>query len=265
MSRAERDAAYNNSAAVVDSADWVSRWAGISAKRRTDPCAILDVPYGPKERNKIDFFPGRDSSAPTLVYIHGGYWQRGAREWYACMGEGVAAHGWSSAIVGYTIAPEARLSEIVREVHAAIAWIGGNAGSYGIGARLILAGWSAGGHLTALGLEAPAIEAGLAISGVYELGPIRDTYLNEKLSLSDDEVARLSPLRLPPASKPLAIAYGTRELPPLVHDSRALHAMRSAAHLPGPLIPLAGCNHFDALDELRKPDGALTRAALDLC
>jgi acetyl esterase/lipase len=236
----------------------------MSAKRRTDPCAILDVPYGPKERNKIDFFPGREKGAPTLVYIHGGYWQRGAREWYACMGEGVAAHGWSSAIVGYTIAPEARLSEIVREVHAAIAWIGGNAERYGIGARLILAGWSAGGHLTALGLAAPSIEAGLAISGVYELGPIRDTYLNEKLSLGDDEIASLSPLRLPPVPKPLAIAYGTRELPPLVQDSRALHAKRSAAHLPGPLLPLAGRNHFDALDELRKPDGLLTRAALDL-
>jgi acetyl esterase/lipase len=167
--------------------------------------------------------------------------------------------------VGYTIAPEARLSQIVAEVFAAIAWVGDNTEEYGIGARLILAGWSAGGHLTALGLAAPAIEAGLAISGVYELGPIRDTYLNEKLSLSDEEIASLSPLRLAPVLKPLAIAYGTRELPPLVHDSRALHALRSAAHLPGPLVPLAGCNHFDALDELRKPDGALTRAALDLC
>jgi acetyl esterase/lipase len=264
MSRADRDAAYNNSAAVSDSADWVSRWTEMSGRRRTDPRAILDVPYGPKERNKIDFFPSVEKGAPTLVYIHGGYWQRGAREWYACMGEGVAAHGWSSAIVGYTIAPEARLSEIVAEVFAAIAWVGDNREKYGIGARLILAGWSAGGHLTALGLAAPAIEAGLAISGVYELGPIRDTYLNEKLSLSDEEIASLSPLRLSPVLKPLAIAYGTRELPPLVHDSRALHATRSAAHLAGPLIPLAGCNHFNALDELRKPDGALTRAALDL-
>ena len=64
--------------------------------------------------------------------------------------------------------------------------------------------------------------------------------------------------------KPLAIAYGTGELPPLVDDSRALHAMRSAAHLAGPLIPLPRRNHFDALEELRKPDGILTRAALDL-
>jgi arylformamidase len=264
MSRADRDAAYNNSAAVADSAEWVSRWTEFSAKRRADARANLDVPYGPGERNKIDIFPGKDPGAPTLVYIHGGYWQRGAREWYACMGEGVAAHGWSSAIVGYTLAPEASLSVIAREVRDAIQAIAANAAQYGIGKRLIISGWSAGGHLTALSLAASGAAAGLAISGIYELGPIRDTYLNEKLSLSDDEVANLSPLRLAPVAKPLAVAYGTRELLPLVHDSRALHALRSEAHVPGPLIPLPGRNHFDALDELRKPDGILTRAALDL-
>lgn len=264
MSRTERDAAYNNSAAVIDSAEWISRWTRQSAEGRKNPRAMLDVPYGPKERNKIDFFPGTESGTPTLVYFHGGYWQRGAREWYACMGEGVAAHGWSSALVGYTIAPEARLFEIVEEVHAAIEWISSNRTRFGIGTPLVLAGWSAGAHLTALGLSAPGASAGLAISGVYELGPIRDTYLNEKLSLSDDEIATLSPLRLAPVQKPLAISYGTRELPPLVHDSRALHEVRSAGHLAGPLIPLAGRNHFDVLEELRKPNGVLTRAALDL-
>ena len=67
----------------------------------------------------------------------------------------------------------------------------------------------------------PASSAGLAISGVFELGPIRDTYLNEKLRLTDSEIETLSPLRLPMINKPLAIAYGTAELPPLVADSRA--------------------------------------------
>ena len=262
MSRAERDAAYNNSEAVADSSDWIARWQALSAQRRLN--GVLDLPYGPRERNRIDLFPG-DPTNPTLVYVHGGYWQRGARDWYACMGEGVAAHGWSSAIVGYTLAPEASLTQIVEEVHTAIGWIADNAAKYALGHRLVLAGWSAGGHLTAMGLSAPTIVAGLAISGVHELGPIRDTYLNEKLSLSDDEIATLSPLRLPAVAKPLAIAYGTAELPPLVHDSRALHALRSAAHQPGPLVPLPGRNHFDALDELRKADGILTRTVLDLC
>jgi arylformamidase len=96
------------------------------------------------------------------------------------------------------------------------------------------------------------------------LRPIRDTYLNEKLSLSDEEVESYSPLRLPAVPKPLAIAYGTRELPRLVHDSRALHEVRSSARAPGSLISIAGRNHFDVLEELRKPDGILTRAALDV-
>lgn len=264
MSQAQRDAAYNNTAAVADSAEWVSRWTEVSAKRRGIDNAILDVSYGPKERNKIDLFPG-DQRAPTLAYIHGGYWQRGAREWYACMGEGVAAHGWSSAIMGYTLAPDARISQIVTEIIASLEWITNKADAYGLGRPLIIAGWSAGAHLTAFGLQVPGVEAGLAISGIYELGPIRDTYLDEKLQLSDMEIEQLSPLRLLPVGKPLAVAYGTRELPRLIEDSRALHAMRSAHHLLGTLLPLPGCNHFDALDELRKPNGHLTRAAVETC
>jgi hypothetical protein len=109
-----------------------------------------------------------------------------------------------------------------------------------------------------MALDHPAVTAGMAISGVFELGPIRDTYLNEKLRLTDAEIVALSPLRLPPVAKPLAIAYGTAELPPLVSDSRDLHALRAAAHLPGPLIPVAGADHFSIVNELRSPTGVLT-------
>jgi dienelactone hydrolase len=123
----------------------------------------------------------------------------------------------------------------------------------------VLSGWSAGAHLTAMCLGHPLVKAGLAISGVFELGPLRDTYLNEKLRLTDEETATLSPMRLPPVNKPLAIAYGTAELPALVADSRDLHARRSAAHMPGPLVPVPGANHFTILHELRDQDGLLTR------
>jgi len=127
---------------------------------------------------------------------------------------------------------------------------------------VVLSGWSAGGHLTAQCLGHPRVSAGLAISGVFELGPIRDTYLNEKLRLSDDEIETLSPLRLPMVNKPLAITYGTAELPPLVGDSRVLHEKRAAQHLQGALIPVAGADHFTITHELRDASGVLTRQAL---
>ena len=72
----------------------------------------------------------------------------------------------------------------------------------------------------------------------------------------------LSPLRLPVVHKTLAITYGTAELPPLVSDSRDLHAVRAAAHAPGVLIPVAGANHFTIMHELRDADGELTRQVM---
>ena len=75
-------------------------------------------------------------------------------------------------------------------------------------------------ELAAMALDHPSVKAGFAISGIYELGPLRDTYANDKLRLADAEVGTLSPLRLPVTDKPLALAYGTAELPPLVENSQ---------------------------------------------
>jgi acetyl esterase/lipase len=262
MSRAERDAAYNNSAAVKNSAELnAAREAASAAFRKAHP-EHLDLRYGPRERNVWDLFPAHDPGAPCLVFIHGGYWQRNSREQFANLIAGPYAHGWAAALPGYTLAPDASLSEIVAEVNAALDWLAANGPTHGINGKVVLSGWSAGGHLTAACLGHPRVAAGLAISGIYELGPVRDTYLNEKLQLSDSEIETLSPLRLPMVKKPLAITYGTAELPPLVADSRALHARRAAEHLPGPLIPVVGGDHFTIVHELRDAQGELTRQLL---
>jgi acetyl esterase/lipase len=264
MSRTKRDAAYNNSAAVSDSAEHVARWTAASAALRTARPEHLDIPYASGARTKWDLFPATDASAPCFVHIHGGYWQRNSREVFACLAEGVAQHGWSAALPGYTLAPEASVAGIVAELRLALDWLQNHGATYSIGGPIILSGWSAGGHLAALLLEHPVIAAGLAISGVYELGPIRDTYLNEKLRLTDEEVRTLSPVRLAQSARPLDIAYGTRELPALVGSSRELHTKRAALHLPGTLVPAPGHDHFTILETLRHPAGLLTRCALRL-
>ena len=259
MSKAERDAAYNNTDAVKNSAALNEARIALSAKFRKEHLGHLDLKYGPRERNTWDLFPAKDANAPCLVFIHGGYWQRNKAAEFASLIGGVYAHGWSAALPGYTLAPDASLTQIVAEIHAALDWLAANGAKHGIAGRVILSGWSAGGHLTAQCLGHPRVSAGLAVSGVFELGPIRDTYLNDKLRLTEDELVKLSPLRLPMVNKPLAITYGTAELPPLVGDSRRLHEVRSAQHLPGPLIPVAGADHFTITHELRDADGVLTR------
>ncbi len=264
MSRAERDAAYNNSAAVKNSVELNAAREAASAAFRAAHPGHLDLRYGPRERNTWDLFPATDPSAPCIVFIHGGYWQRNSKDQFANLIAGPYARGWAAALPGYTLAPDASLSEIVAEINAALDWLAANGPAHGIDGKVVLSGWSAGGHLTAMCLGHQRVSAGLAISGLHELGPIRDIYLNEKLRLTDDEIAALSPLRLPGVAKPLAITYGTAELPPLVLDSRNLHAKRAAAHLPGALIPVPGADHFTIVHELRDADGALTKQVLML-
>src|SRR3569833_3125404 len=237
LSQAERDAAYDNAKAVTNSAALIAERNAASEHARASLKSVRDQPYGPRERNKIDRYPADDANAPCLVFIHGGYWQRNSREMFAMLAEGIVAHGWSVAIPGYTLAPEASLTEIVGEIRGALDWLGANRAAHGIAGSLITSGWSAGGHLVAMTLDHPQVAAGLAISGVYELAPIRDTELNDKLKLTAAEIEALSPLRLPVVNKRRDIAYGTNELPALVLDSIDLHERRSAAGATGRLLP----------------------------
>jgi arylformamidase len=265
LSQAERDAAYNNNAAVADSAALIERRNAASLAFRGAHRGGLDVPYGPGPRQRFDLFAAKSPAAPCLVFIHGGYWQRNTREDFACYAEGVLAHGWSVALPSHTLAPDATLTQIVGEIGSALDWLAETGPQHGIAAGpIVVSGWSAGGHLAAMALGHSRVAAGLAISGVFELAPLRDTYLNEKLRLTDSEISTLSPLRLPAVAKPFAISYGTAELPALVADSCNLHAHRSAAQAPGSLIPISGADHFTILEELRRPDGTLVRAAVGL-
>jgi acetyl esterase/lipase len=144
----------------------------------------------------------------------------------------------------------------------ALDWLARHGDAHGAGGPAIVTGWSAGAQLAAMALDHPHAKAGVGISGVYELGPIRDTDLNTALKLSDEEIATLSPLRLPPSEKPFSIAYGTAELPALVEDSRQLHRLRATSHAPGWLLPIAGANHFTVLNALSAPNGEILAAIL---
>ena len=261
LDQAQRNAAYDNVAAVVGSAALIEARNAASAKYREAHPRGLDIPYGPGARAAFDLYPAAKAHAPCLVFIHGGYWQRNSRALFATFAEGLAEAGWSVAMPGHTLAPQASLTTIVEEIGAALDWLADHGPAHGVTGPVVLAGWSAGAQLAVMHLRHRLVAAGLAISGIYDLGPLRDTALNDALKLSDEEIATLSPLRLPTTAKPLAITYGTRELPALVHDARELHAMRSAAHAPGPLLPIAGADHFTILEELRRPGGALVRAA----
>ncbi len=264
MDQATLDAAYNNSLAVANSAELMAQNGVLSAQMRQTPGARIGLRYGPAPRNLIDYFPA-SAPGPLLVFIHGGYWQMRSKEDFTLLAQGPLAHGMHVALVGYTLAPDATLATIVNEVRASIGWLHTHAGEWGADVnRIVVSGWSAGGHLTAMCMNEPGVVAGLAISGIYDLEPVRLSYLNPKLKLAEPDVSALSPALLPLSPKPMTIAYGGAELPELRRQSEEFFAQRSAAGLPGALLPLAGLNHFTILPELANPQGALALAAKQL-
>jgi arylformamidase len=259
MSQQERDLGLNNGVAVAGSADIVAGWDRLSADMRRRYPAHLDLRYGPRERNRIDFLKVRDEG-PTLLFIHGGYWQNRAKETFALFAEGPLAYGINVALIGYTLAPDATLDQIVGEIHAGIDHLAKQLPTLGGDSKgIVVSGWSAGGHLTAMALANPHVRAGMAISGIYDLEPIRHSYLNEKLCLDEAASRRNSPMMVAGGPlKPLSLVVGSAELP-LLRKQTADFACHRARHgLPVTYEEIPGADHFTIMNELSAPTGRIT-------
>ena len=198
MDRATLDAAYNNSAAVTDSSEWLADWRVRSGASRALAGAQLDVPYGERERARFDYFPCGVSGAPLFVFIHGGYWQRNAKEIFSFVSEGPRAHGIDVAVLGYTLAPAASACRTSSaRFKQALAFLGRHAGRFGFDPdQIYVGGWSAGGHLAAVASGWPNVRGALVISGIFDLEPIALSYINDPLRLDRDEIENYSPLHL---------------------------------------------------------------------
>lgn len=259
LTQEQLDLGLNNSVAVSETPNIVGGWDKLSAGMRARHPQYLDLRYGPRERNRIDFLKA-NGGGPTLVFIHGGYWQMRAKENFTFCAAGPMAHGISVALIGYTLAPDATLDQIVDEVRTAIDYLikelpalGGDP------AQVVVSGWSAGGHLSSMVLGHPHVRAGLLISGIYDLEPIRHSYLNAKLGLDEAMSRRNSPVMQPGGvNKPLVIVAGSGELPLLRKQSADFAAHRATHGLPVLYEEIPDANHFTMMDELASPAGRLT-------
>jgi arylformamidase len=259
MSQEGRDRGLNNGVAVAGSADIVAGWERRSAEMRGRYSDHLDLRYGPRERNRIDFLKSAEKG-PTLVFIHGGYWQHRAKEVFTLFAAGPMAHGINVALFGYTLAPDATLDEIVAEIHQGIDFLveqlpalGGNA------SRIVVSGWSAGGHLASVALSHPQVKAGMGISGIYDLEPIRHSYLNVKLGLDEAMSRRNSPvMQAGGAMKPLSLVVGSAELPLLRKQTADFAGHRAKFGLPVTYEEVPGADHFTIMNEMVSPTGQIT-------
>jgi acetyl esterase/lipase len=259
MSQEDRDRGLNNGTAVPGSMEMVAGWEQRSGEMRRRYPDHLDLRYGTRERNRIDFLKAREGG-PTLLFIHGGYWQARAKEVFTVFAEGPIAHGINVALIGYTLAPEATLDEIVAEIHGGVDFLTGQLPALGAApGDIVVSGWSAGGHLTSMALSHPRVRAGMAISGIYDLEPIRHSYLNEKLRADEATSRRNSPMMQEGGPlKPLSLVVGSAELPLLRKQTADFAGHRARYGLPVTYEEIPDANHFTIMYEMMSPKGRIT-------
>ena len=265
LSQQDLDLGLNNGVAVAGGAELASGWEQRSAELRQRHAGHVELRYGPRERNRIDFLKAADK-APTLLFIHGGYWQTRSKKVFTIFAEGPMAHGINVALIGYTLAPDATLEEIIAEIHQGIDYLTGQLPALGADADgIVVSGWSAGGHLTVMALSHPKVRAGMAISGIYDLEPIRHSYLNVKLGLDEAMSRRNSPMAQAGGPiKPLALVVGAAELPLLRKQTADFAGHRARYGLPISYEEIPGANHFTIMSEMQSPKGRITSLIREL-
>ncbi|MES2144429.1 MAG: alpha/beta hydrolase [Pseudomonadota bacterium] len=249
--------AYTNGDFIPDAASYPPRWAEQAAAFRgaLGSRAVLDLPYGAAARQKFDLFLPDAAPRGLLVYVHGGYWLAFGRADWSHLAAGALAHGWAVAMPSYTLAPDARITDITREIGQAV-----EAASGRVPGPVVVTGHSAGGHLSArLGcVDAPCrapVACVVPISPVADLEPLLSTEMNATLGLTPDEVDRESPARL--ALRPDVGAHvwvGGQERPAFLWQARTLSENWSCDW-----TVAAGRHHFDVIDDLSDPASRLTR------
>ncbi len=268
------DREYNNMAKVPGAAEIMARSEAASAEARAALTCRLDVPYGASEAEKLDLFlPDGPGPHPVMVYIHGGYWRARNRRDFSFVAPPFVARGVATAVSGYALCPVVSIDELVRQCRAAVAWLWKNADSLSLDRdRLFVCGHSAGGHIVAMCLATPwrefdsalpadPIRGATALSGLYDLEPIRLCFLNAEVRMSAQDAARNSPVLLTPGSTPpLILAVGGLEGPEYLRQTRDLEAAWTPHGIAPRVMVLDGADHFSILDELTDPARPLARA-----
>lgn len=268
-SRAALDREYDNQNKVpgFDFQGFLAHCAAESEAARRRWACFLDIPYGPTAAERIDIFGGNTKvPAPVEVFFHGGYWRMLDKKDFSYVANGLVPNGRIVVVVNYALIPTVDIDELVRQCRAALLWTWRNIADYGGDpAQIHISGHSAGGHIVAMllatdwprfedGLPPNPIRSACAISGIYDLEPIRLCFLNEILQLTPDAVRRNSPVLLrPPVPVPLRAIVGGREGNEYLGQSRALvAAWHGAGHAPE-MIVLPDDDHFTTRGQLADP------------
>ena len=267
--QAQMDAQYNPSLALSPTDQPMQHFTGQANRARSELRNTLDVSYGPTLEETLDIFPAAAPNAPVFVFMHGGYWRSLSSKDFHGVALGLNALGITTVVVNYALCPFVTIDEITRQCRSALAWVLRNVSQHGGDpSRVAIGGHSAGGHLTAMclqtewardyGLAQDPFAGAIAFSGLFDLEPLRYSYLQPMIQLDEGIIRRNSPaFMVRPCKTPLWITWGGLESTEFARQSQTYHAAWKAAGNTSTLQAQDGTNHFTVIHRLENANSSV--------
>ena len=272
---------YNNRELVPQAGAHIEFWQNRSQQvLRETSSSRVQAFYGDGQFENLDVYPSvtsakhkKASLAPVVVFIHGGYWRSLYKEDHAFVAPAIHQLGACAVVLNYDLCPQVSVEQITMQMVKALAWVWAHISEYGGDpSRIHLVGHSAGGHLTAMLMNArwkkynkvlpkDLVKSGLSISGLHELESIRKTpFLNVSLKLDEKSAVKLSPAWMPkPKRGQLYCVVGGLESEEFIRQCHLIQKSWGKKAVPMTKV-VEGLQHFSILDSLLEPNSEVVNA-----
>lgn len=256
----ELDNQYNNRLHVPDFATYLHRWEELNKQVQNKYDVVKNITYGDLSRESLDVFSSSMPNSKTLVFIHGGYWQRFDKSDFHFIASAFNQYDVTTVFINYPLAPDAAMDEIVASCRKAMLWLHQNIASLnGDPDKLHVVGHSAGANLATMLMEkewvknnvADFIKGVCALSGIFNLEPVRLSNINAVLNMSKEMVLENSPVLLTPAGTcPLVLCVGEDETTEFKCQTMELYNKWKNKNNFISLLQLPNINHFSIVETL---------------
>ncbi len=241
----------------------------------------IDVSYGTDFYQKLDIFLPQNEVAgglPVLVFMHGGGWRHGHKEWMGFLAPAITALPAIFISVNYRLAPETKFPAPLDDCLDALAWTHKNIQQFGGDSNcLFVGGHSAGGHYAALaalkpaelvkrGMPAGAIKGCFPVSapmelrtGKFEAGTRREKIVRDLLARMEDGPDASPTVQTAGNRTPFLVTWGAKDVPGIIADGKLMYALLKEQPGGCEELEMPDCAHFATIAAAGDPNCSWTR------
>ena len=232
--------------------------------------------YGVGSDENLDVFaPQMAKAAPIMIFIHGGAWESGNKNYYDGPAPTFINANAIYIPINFTNTPPNTVPGMIDQCRKAVAWVYKNAAMFGGSSENIyVSGHSSGGHIanvmlstqwTDFGMPADILKGGLIMSGWSDLYPISLSSRQSYLKFDKRAIAEYSPInRLSQVRVPIIISWGALESPYMQRQSAEwAQKLQSVGKLAG-TYKVPGKTHYEMPNQLNSHDTEISKAILAL-